>query len=457
MTTITVNPDIETGSITLDILKTVEVSKIIRTDVNGSEEVRTSAGQLPSAPLSDIVRTNLITNPSFETGTTDWTFIGGLACTVSNPTTGGLFGSRHARVTTTASNGTDAYVPIGLQRSITLTGGKAYVLSFHAKGSDGMSTAYNPRILTAGGALIDGTLYSATSGDWTRRGRRFTVPGTGAQTVTVQLGGYYETPDGGVGGTPVGSYLDIDAVILEEAPEPVGMPTYFDGATTDVTGFDYAWTGTAHASTSTLTAVGGRLILTDYEAAHGLNSYNVYTADGTFVTASATLTLDKPWLSVPVMPQYSEQVETITQFGSARDSATTVHRPLGRADSLVVMGKLGDRTGSLQILCRTYKDARTLERIFERGEVVQLRQRVEGMDMYFTATGIPVAPQSVQGETETRWLMSINYVEVRRPIGSLAGALGWNFDELASEFATFDAVAAAFLDFDALTLGDAIV
>jgi hypothetical protein len=121
------------------------------------------------------------------------------------------------------------------------------------------------------------------------------------------------------------------------------------------------------------------------------------------------------------------------------------------------MGKLGDRTGTLQIFCQSYSDARRLERIFERGEIVQLRQRVEGMDMYLTATGIPVAPYAVQGETDTRWSLSINYVEVRRPIGLLAGALGWTFDAMAADFVSYDAVTAAFTDYDALTLGDANV
>jgi hypothetical protein len=121
------------------------------------------------------------------------------------------------------------------------------------------------------------------------------------------------------------------------------------------------------------------------------------------------------------------------------------------------MGKLGDRTGSLEVWCATYSDARRLERIFEPGEIVQLRQRVEGLDMYFTVTSIPVSPYSVQGEDGTRWSLTLAFIEVRRPIGNLAGALGWTFDELATEFVSFDAVRLAFVDFDSLTLGDGIV
>ncbi|QIN94315.1 minor tail protein [Arthrobacter phage BlueFeather] len=200
----------------------------------------------------------------------------------------------------------------------------------------------------------------------------------------------------------------------------------------------------------------GTLILADYEAAHGVNSYNAYAADGSFVTASATLTLDKPWLSVPVMPQYSEQVDLVTAYGSTREAASTVHRPIGRPDSLVVLGKLGDRKGSLEVYCQTYADARAIERVFERGEIVHLRQRVAGLDMYFTVTGVPVAPFQAAGEEDTRWAVRADYVEVRRPLGELAGALGWTFDELTAAYPSFDAVAAAFTDFDALTLGESI-
>lgn len=453
MSTITLTPDNETGSITLDILKTTDVAKIIRTNINGSEEVRTTTGQLPSSAVTGIVATNLATNPSFETNLTGYTIQFPGFSSQTNPTTGGLFGSRTLRLNATAplNEGLGIYT----RMTYTLTGGKTYIVSVHSQDRDaaGLNGAY-PQV-SSGGLLSSTSKFAALANNWRRRGSLFTVPGTGSKTVTIDL---VATRIAGAGTAPVGSYVDFDGVMLEEvAGTGSNMGAYFDGSTADFSGFDYAWTGTAHASTSTLNTVGGRLILTDYEAAHGLNTYNVYAADGSMVTASATLEIDRPWLSVPVMPQYSEQVETITAYGSGREAATTVHRPLGRSDSLVVMGKLGDRTGSLEIFCNSYAEARKLGRIFERGEVVQLRQRVEGLDMYFTTTGIAVAPYSVEGETETRWAFAINYVEVRRPIGNLAGALGWDFTALAADFASFDAVTLAFPDFDALTLGDAIV
>jgi hypothetical protein len=199
----------------------------------------------------------------------------------------------------------------------------------------------------------------------------------------------------------------------------------------------------------------GTTIVSDYEAAHGFISYTVYTGTTT-TSGSTTLVLDRPWLTVPIMPQYSETVEVIPQFNSSRATNNTVHRPIGRADSLVVMGKLGDRTGSFEIWCDTYATARKLERVFERGEIVMLRQRVAGLDQYFTVSDISASPYAVNGETGTKWAMSINFVEVRRPLGPLSGALGWTFDALTDQYESFDAVAEAFADFDALTLGDTI-
>ncbi|WP_156380230.1 hypothetical protein [Arthrobacter sp. Soil762] len=200
----------------------------------------------------------------------------------------------------------------------------------------------------------------------------------------------------------------------------------------------------------------GTTIVTDYETAHGLNTYNAYHADGSFVTTSETLVIDKPWLLVPIAPNYSEQAETITNYSAGRDSFSTIHQIIGRADPLVVMGKLGTRIGNLEIWTENLEDANRLIRVFDRGEAVLLKQTVPGMDMYFTTTGLDVTPYSVEGPELTRYRFAVQYQEVVRPFGDLAGALGWNFDALAAEYSSFDAVTAAFASFDDLTLQDEI-
>lgn len=198
-----------------------------------------------------------------------------------------------------------------------------------------------------------------------------------------------------------------------------------------------------------------RLIVTDYEAAHGVNTYNAYLANGTFDSATTTLNLEKPWLIVPIAPNYSEEVEVITNISAGRNTQTTVHTIIGRADPLVVQGKLGTRMGTLELWAADYEDSLRLTRVFDRGEAVLLKQRVPGMDMYFAVTGISVDPYSVEGPEETIYRVGVQYQEVKRPYGFLAGGLGWTFEKLANDYESFDSVTAAFLTFDDLTLGHA--
>lgn len=460
MTTFTATANNSTASVSLDINRTAAVTKVVRTNVNGTEEVRASTGQIPTASgtgtlvLTDYevthgvnsynvyvsenaVITNLATNP-LPGALAGWTTSSGYvrtyeasrngrpAIVVTKTGTGGwVWYGRNAGSATATSTGTPTTVngqfPI-------LPGQTAYVKISMGTDTPGCAGKIVIRFFDAAGVEIAGTSQTGpvvpftTLNSWQDFSHSAVAP-AGAAYFYIENAVSIDT------GNTIGGEKAWGGQVFAGV---INNP-YFDGTTPDAAPYDYAWTGTAHASTSTL-------------------SYPIE-----FVSSTVTLDIDKPWLSVPVMPQYSEQVEAITQFDASRESNTTVHRPLGRADSLVVMGKLGDRTGSMEIFCNTYTDARRLERVFERGEVVQLRQRVAEMDMYFTVTSIPVSPYSVISEGATKWSMTVNYIEVRRPIGDLAGALGWTFDELAASFASFNAVTPAFTDFDALTLGDGIV
>lgn len=200
----------------------------------------------------------------------------------------------------------------------------------------------------------------------------------------------------------------------------------------------------------------GTTVVTDYEAAQGLNSYTAYHADGTTATAAASLVVEAPWLLVPIAPNYSEQVATITDYSAGRSTASTVHAIIGRPDPVVVLGKLGTRTGSLDVFTASLADAARVVRVFDRGEVVMLKQSVPGLDMYLVAQDLSVAPYSVQGEEDTRYKLTVRYQEVIRPSGDLAGALGWTFDQMALEYSTFDSITANFASFDDLTLKDTI-
>lgn len=451
MTTFSATPNTENGSVTLVINKTNTITKVIRTNANGSEEVRASQGQLPSPAGGVELRRNLITNPSAEVNLAGYQAVAGTGGVVatSQETTGGAVSQKFFRTTWTTGNTGGIAGAAYMHTGISGNTAQRYSVSMWVRSNRTrvMSLEIALNISGAGHTYVDSPATTLVADQWTLIKIQNVVPNNTFNEVYLIV--YGDSDNASL----TGDTLDIDGLLLEQA---TSVGTYFDGDTTDLDQSDYEWTGTPHASAST-SKQASLLILQDFEASNGLNSYNVYSSDGSMLTGSAVLVIDKPWLSVPVMPQYSEQVELITAFGGSRESATTVHRPLGRADSLVVMGKLGDRTGSLEIFCKEYADARRLERVFERGEIVQLRQRVEGMDLYFTVTSIPVSPYSVEGEEATRWAMTVNYVEVQRPIGLLAGAFGWTFDELAASAVSFDVIAQSYTTFDALTLGDANV
>lgn len=195
----------------------------------------------------------------------------------------------------------------------------------------------------------------------------------------------------------------------------------------------------------------GQLILEDYEASAGLNTYTVIDgAEG--AGTSVTLELDGPWLLVPVMPNYSQRVLAITNYGSQRIAQSTVHKVIGRESPLVSFGPLGLREGELEIFCASLIDARKIESVFTRGQPVMLKQNVEGMDMYMHGLSISITPVEPKGEDSTRYALSVDYLEVSRPSGTLSGALGWTLDELALSYSSFDEVAMKFASFDDLTI-----
>lgn len=197
----------------------------------------------------------------------------------------------------------------------------------------------------------------------------------------------------------------------------------------------------------------GRVVLVDYEATHGLNTYQVRSASGAVLaTATATLSIGSPWLSVPVLPELSATVQQVTDYSAARTSSSVVHQVIGRPDPLVNIGKLGLRQGALEIWTPDLASARALEAVVDSGEVLMLKQAVAGLDMYFTAVETESIPYSPEGAA-TRYRFTVRYVEVARPDAFLKGGRGWTFNKLAKSLSSFNAITAAYASFDALTKG----
>jgi hypothetical protein len=196
----------------------------------------------------------------------------------------------------------------------------------------------------------------------------------------------------------------------------------------------------------------GILHITDYEAAHGPATWRVYgTGSTVLATKTATLSLAQPWLFVPALPELSVTVPQITTYRSARSSSTILHQVIDRRDPVVSIGKLGLREGQLDLWCPDYLSTRALDAAFDSGEILQLRQTVPGLDMYFTVSDTDVQPISEEGAL-TKYLYSVRFQETARPVDKLKGARGWTYEELANSFSTYAEVTAAYA-----TYGDLLI
>lgn len=425
MTTITATAD--TPSVQLSIAHTSAVLRVLRTDSRGTAEVRASEGQLPTGTSGTLVltdyeaaagdntynaymgpetRTNHHTNPA-PASTAGYSNSGGVGTWSYNTSEAEPFNrftkDAAAAITTAFNTQTAQTIPASSRVSL-----KTWVRSSYA------TNVY----IRNDGTSISGTTHALAANTWTEvKMNNYAAP-VSTFRLTLLISSFQPS-----------ATLDIKQSLVETA---TAAGAYFNGDTPDTEDVVYAWTGTAGVSRST-----------------EITSNQMFTA-------AASLSLDKPWLLVPIAPNYSEQVETVTDYSAGRETQSTVHQIIGRPDPVVALGRLGTRKGNLDIFTASLEDAARVSRVFDRGEVVLLKQNVPGLDMYLAALSVDLAPYAVQGEVDTRWKLTVAYQEVVRPPGNLAGALGWTFDALALAYPSFDALLAAYASFDALTLGDTI-
>lgn len=196
------------------------------------------AGKLPQTGTYTTVRTNLVTNPSFETNTTGWNGNSTSAFVVS--TAQAFSGTSSALLT---SNGGAAF---GIARITTgIVAGSTYTASAYVRDvNSAVQYRWVISWLDSGGATLStatGGSTTVSSSSWTRVLFTGAAP-TGATQALLRI---YSV------NTPVsGTQAYFDAVQIEVSASALD---YFDGSTTSVGDIAYTWTGTANASTSTQT------------------------------------------------------------------------------------------------------------------------------------------------------------------------------------------------------------
>lgn len=189
----------------------------------------------PTNGLQTATRTNLVANPSFETGVAGWsasstalTFAG---ASIVQSAERSMFGDYGASVTSTATGDGIHYTLTGLAPNTT------YVVSAYAYIFAGVGVQLVTRDTTNG---VNGTTsVTAAVSDWTRI---TSTLATGASAATGLIAFKSLSAD---------SQFMVDAVVAESA----SAGFYFDGSVADgrIVNANTAWTGTPDASSSSLT------------------------------------------------------------------------------------------------------------------------------------------------------------------------------------------------------------
>lgn len=201
---------------------------------------------------------------------------------------------------------------------------------------------------------------------------------------------------------------------------------------------------------------GGSLIAFDSEAALvGPVTYTVESIVANVAeSAATTVTFDGtnalPRINAVQRPGDGLALSALTVYRSQRSSASNVFEVIGRSDPIVSLGVLRSRTGTVEVWCSDYPQARALELLAGIGEVLQLRQPDHaGMDMYMTSTSVAVEPFT---NGLAPWRVTVEYVELSRPTGPVYGSAVWTLSnsfmrnptlaQSRAEFPTLAALAA---------------
>lgn len=181
-----------------------------------------------------VFRTNLVTNPSFETNTTGWS---ATSSSIARTTSQYYVGSACLLVTPSASSG-GALSPLA-----TTTPNATHTVSAWVKGSAGDSLRLELNERTSGGSALVGTTTAnlTLTGAWQRISATRLFGATGA------------TANFSITNTSSTALFFIDATMLEMSAT---VGSFFDGSSGAVgNAYINSWTGTSHLSTSTQSGV----------------------------------------------------------------------------------------------------------------------------------------------------------------------------------------------------------
>jgi hypothetical protein len=182
-------------------------------------------------------KTNLLTNPSFETNTTGWVTNN---ATVTRPTTTlnkVISGSKMIQLVTNSTATTSTSPTLGYTTSAGTDVGKFYTFSFYGGLTSGSQTVSLKLKATDGTTTVDSVVSVGLTNEWLRHSVSLYVPDTLDPTTTTLSVALY--------GTTGSKTIVADACQLEAS---FIATDYFDGSFPS--SFGAVWEGTANASRS---------------------------------------------------------------------------------------------------------------------------------------------------------------------------------------------------------------
>lgn len=135
-------------------------------------------------------------------------------------------------------------------------------------------------------------------------------------------------------------------------------------------------------------------------------------------------------------PNLSMRLEAILEYSSSRETGSTVHNIINRADPVVVFGEHKLRKGSMEIFANSYADLLEIEAIVGTGQTLLLRQTENaGMDMYFY--GVRTEQMVLFRPSDpSKWSLLVEFVETAYPYDYLLGTYGWTIADALARNAT---------------------
>lgn len=184
--------------------------------------------------------------------------------------------------------------------------------------------------------------------------------------------------------------------------------------------------------------VAGTFEVYDYEAPFGKPVFYTLDDGGTMTNSSTvTLNVSRAWIKVPFFPTQNLTATLITMPSFSRSRPKGVHPVLGRAKPIVITGKMGSRTGTLDLLTGSVESGEALLDLLDSTGVVLLQVPGSRWGQVWCSIGdVTETPVTkLTGEDAVRW--QIELIEVDRPQGILIGNPTATYDSLRTGVTTY--------------------